>query len=429
MEPPTGFCASLGSFFRFLPYFIGLLLLGNIKGILFCPLICVIIATGDTAIILALWIVHAVWTYYCVLRAKQLGPLLKIVICLCVLPVLLVLCPVFGILGSIIGGAAYGFLSPIFATFEAVEEGKDDKLYHCFIDGTWSTVEKACMVVRDVKDVAFHSYFSVMDDLLQRGPPNAKYYEIRFTRLSILFILMSLCCLTWKATGSKPGNNLCTFWGVRLHTATLLDPTQLETISTHWLKLHFFLFNCLCRLLYIPGALIAAVIGIVVDVPIISFVALCKGPYMLFKGWHRLFHDLIGREGPFLETICVPLAGLAILLWPLAVGGAVLASILASFFLGAYAGIIAYQVSPHIFSLLRSTPTCGGKARNHKWSGDIHQFYSITHRRKESKRKGIDVVRVPDKASDGGWSHRWRLLLVHAIVNAAEVVVLCNEED
>jgi len=98
----------------------------------------------------------------------------------------------------------------------------------------------------------------------------------------------------------------------------------------------------------------AAVIGIVVDVPIISFIALCKGPYMLFKGWHRLFHDLIGREGPFLETICVPLAGLAILLWPLAVGGAVLASILASFFLGAYAGIIAYQVSPHIFSL----PTC-----------------------------------------------------------------------
>ncbi|KAK8466694.1 hypothetical protein PHAVU_008G145500 [Phaseolus vulgaris] len=283
MEPPTGFCASLWSFVRFLPYFIGLLLLGNIKGILFCPLICVIIATGNTAIILALWTVHAVWTYYCVLRAKQLGPLLKLVICLCVLPALLVLWPVFGILGSILGGAAYGFLSPIFATFEAVEEGKDDKLYHCFIDGTWSTVKKSCMVVRDVKDVALHSYLSVMDDLKQKGPPNAKYYEI--------------------------------------------------------------------RLLYIPGALIAAVIGIVVDVPIISFVAVCKGPYMLFKGWHRLFHDLIGREGPFLETICVPLAGLAILLWPLAVGGAVLASMLASFFLGAYAGIIAYQESSFKFGL------------------------------------------------------------------------------
>ncbi|KAL2576159.1 hypothetical protein AAZX31_16G061900 [Glycine max] len=283
MEPPTGFSASLLSFIRFLPFFIGLLLLGTTKGILFCPLICLIIATGNTAIILGLWIVHAVWTYYCVVRAKQFGPILKLVIGLCVLPVLLVVYPIVGILGSIVGGAAYGFLSPIFATLEAVEEGKDDKFYHCFIDGTWSTVEKSCMVVRDVNDVCFHSYFSVMDDLRQKGPPNAKYYEI--------------------------------------------------------------------RLLYIPGALIAAVIGIIVDLPIISFVALCKGPYMLFKGWHRLFHDLVGREGPFLETICVPFAGLAILLWPLAVAGAILASMLTSFFLGAYAGIVAYQESSFLFGL------------------------------------------------------------------------------
>ena len=40
---------------------------------------------------------------------------------------------IVGILGSIVGGAAYGFLSPIFATLEAVEEGKDVKFYHCFI--------------------------------------------------------------------------------------------------------------------------------------------------------------------------------------------------------------------------------------------------------------------------------------------------------
>lgn len=283
MEPPTGICASLWSFIRFLPYFIGLLLLGSIKGVLLFPLICLIVTIGNTVIILGLWTAHVVWTYYCVVRAKQLGPLLKIVICLCVLPVLLISWPLVGILGSIVGGAAYGFLSPIFATFEAVEEGKDDKFFHCFIDGTWSTVEKSCMVVRDVRDVCFHSYFSVMDDLRQKGPPNAKYYEI--------------------------------------------------------------------RLLYLPGALIAAAIGIMVDGLIISFVAICKGPYMLFKGWHRLFHDLIGREGPFLETICVPFAGLAILLWPLAVAGAVLASMLASFFLGAYAGIVAYQESSFFFGL------------------------------------------------------------------------------
>lgn len=66
-------------------------------------------------------------------RARQLGPLLKLVICICVLPVLLISWPVIGIVGSIVGGAAYGFLSPIFATFEAIEEGKDDKLFHCFI--------------------------------------------------------------------------------------------------------------------------------------------------------------------------------------------------------------------------------------------------------------------------------------------------------
>lgn len=66
---------------------------------------------------------------------------------------------------------------------------------------------------------------------------------------------------------------------------------------------------------------------------------------MLFKGWKRLFHDLIGREGPFLETICVPFAGLAILLWPLAVVMAILASAIASIFIGARAGVVAYQVN------------------------------------------------------------------------------------
>lgn len=66
-------------------------------------------------------------------RAKHIGPFLKLIICTCVLPVLLISWPLVGILGSIVGGAALGYLSPIFATFEAVEEGKDDKLFHCFI--------------------------------------------------------------------------------------------------------------------------------------------------------------------------------------------------------------------------------------------------------------------------------------------------------
>lgn len=99
-------------------------------------------------------------------------------------------------------------------------------------------------------------------------------------------------------------------------------------------------------MLYLPGAILAGVVGFIVDMPLISLIALCKSPYMLFKGWHRLFHDLIGREGPFLETICVPFAGLAIILWPMAVVGAVLGSIVSSMFLGAYAGVVAYQVRP-----------------------------------------------------------------------------------
>ncbi|KAK7266851.1 hypothetical protein RIF29_19509 [Crotalaria pallida] len=283
MEPPKGFWASLWSFVCFLPYFLGLLLLGHFKGVLFCPLTCLIMTIGNSAIILGLWAAHCIWTYYCVVRSKQLGPLLKIVVCICVLPVLLITWPVVGIVASVVGGAAYGFFSPIFATFEAVVEGKEDKFFHCFIDGTWSTILKTIDFVKDVRDVCFNSYFSVMDDLRQEGPPNGNYYEI--------------------------------------------------------------------RLLYLPGAVIAAVFGIIVDMPVVSFVAICKGPYMLFKGWNRLFHDLIGREGPFLETICVPLAGLAILLWPLAVVGAVLASVLASVFLGAFAGVVAYQESSFLSGL------------------------------------------------------------------------------
>lgn len=64
--------------------------------------------------------------------AKQFGPVLKIVVCISVLPIQLILWPVVGIVGSVLGGAAYGFYSPVFATFQAVGEGKTNQLYHCF---------------------------------------------------------------------------------------------------------------------------------------------------------------------------------------------------------------------------------------------------------------------------------------------------------
>ncbi|XP_042413117.1 uncharacterized membrane protein At3g27390-like isoform X2 [Zingiber officinale] len=97
------------------------------------------------------------------------------------------------------------------------------------------------------------------------------------------------------------------------------------------------------KLTKLPSCLLVSLIGTLVDVPMISIVALCKSPYMLIKGWQRLFHDLIGREGPFLETVCVPFAGLAILLWPLAVIGAVITAFLCSFLLGFYGGIVVHQ--------------------------------------------------------------------------------------
>ncbi|GMP30177.1 hypothetical protein CsSME_00004958 [Camellia sinensis var. sinensis] len=282
MEPPRGFRASLWNFICFLPYFIGLLILGFIKGIILCPLICLIMGIGNSGIILGLWPVHIIWTNYSILRAKRFVPLLKIVICLFISPIL-ILWPVFGILGSIISGAAYGLLAPMFATFKAVGEGKTNEFFHCLYDGTVDTVKESFTVVRDVWDVCFHSYFSAMDDLQHQGPGDVKYFEI--------------------------------------------------------------------RLLYLPGALLLGLLGFLVDFPVISLIAICKSPYMLFKGWHRLFHDCIGREGPFLETICVPFAGLAILLWPLAVAGAVLGSMLSSIFLGAYAAVVVYQESSLWFGL------------------------------------------------------------------------------
>ncbi|CAA6664183.1 unnamed protein product [Spirodela intermedia] len=274
MEPPTGLWASLWSFVCFLPFFVGLLLLGIFKGALFCPLICVTMAAGNSAVILGLWPAHAFWTYYSIARSKQLGPVLKIILCIGVTS-LLILWPLVGIVGSIVGGAGYGFFAPLMATFEAVGEGRSDKFTHCITDGTWTTVKGSFTVVRDLTDVCFHSYFSIMDDVRLCSPPKGQRYEI--------------------------------------------------------------------SLLYLMGSLLVGLAGIMVDFFVISLTALCKCPCMLIKGWERLIHDLIGREGPFLETACVPFAGLAIILWPAAVIGAVVASILSSFFLGGYAAVVAYQ--------------------------------------------------------------------------------------
>lgn len=97
-------------------------------------------------------------------------------------------------------------------------------------------------------------------------------------------------------------------------------------------------------MLQLPGSIFCAILGIVVDVPLISLIVLYKAPILLFKGWNQLIKDLIGREGPFLETVCVPFAGLLILFWPIGVILAIFAGVVSSFLIGFYGAVVAYQV-------------------------------------------------------------------------------------
>lgn len=94
----------------------------------------------------------------------------------------------------------------------------------------------------------------------------------------------------------------------------------------------------------LPGCIVSAILGIVVEIPIITLITIFKTPLLLFKGWYRLIQDLIGREGPFLETVCVPFAGLWILLWPIVVLFAMLLGILSSLAFGFYAVVVTYEV-------------------------------------------------------------------------------------
>ncbi|XVF15572.1 hypothetical protein REPUB_Repub09cG0165900 [Reevesia pubescens] len=97
------------------------------------------------------------------------------------------------------------------------------------------------------------------------------------------------------------------------------------------------------RLIHVPALILVGLLGLIVEIPFYTIIAVVKSPYMLFKGWFRLTHDLISREGPFLETVCIPIAGLTILFWPIVVIGSILAAIFSSFFIGLYGSIIVYQ--------------------------------------------------------------------------------------
>ncbi|KAK1314517.1 putative membrane protein [Acorus calamus] len=97
------------------------------------------------------------------------------------------------------------------------------------------------------------------------------------------------------------------------------------------------------RLVEVPSCIAIGIMALIVEIPLYTIIAVIKSPYMLFKGWQRLLEDLVSREGPFLETACVPVAGLVILLWPLVVIGSVLLAIFSSFFVALYGSVVAYQ--------------------------------------------------------------------------------------
>ncbi|XP_057768952.1 uncharacterized membrane protein At3g27390 [Salvia miltiorrhiza] len=97
------------------------------------------------------------------------------------------------------------------------------------------------------------------------------------------------------------------------------------------------------RFIHVPACIIVGLMGLIVEIPLYTAIAIVKSPFMLFKGWQRLLHDLISREGPFLETACIPIAGLAIIMWPLVVVGSILLAIFTSFFIGLYGSVVVYQ--------------------------------------------------------------------------------------
>lgn len=123
------------------------------------------------------------------------------------------------------------------------------------------------------------------------------------------------------------------YWGVEL----IILGESSSAFRTYSLELSY-------RFIHIPACIIAGLMGLIVDIPLFTAIAVVKSPYMLFKGWFRLVHDLITREGPFLETACIPIAGLTILLWPIVVTASILLAVFSSIFVGLYASIIVYQV-------------------------------------------------------------------------------------
>ncbi|CAK9197786.1 unnamed protein product, partial [Sphagnum troendelagicum] len=277
-----GAMEQVGKFLGFLGLCFVLFVIGIVKGTIVGPPSVLIMFAGHMAVVIGLWPVHVTCTYRTLALTKKLGIVLK-VLSLVLLPIPLLLWPPAVAIGSLLVGVGYGFGQPLVATFEAVGESRDAKLFHSLTDGTYSTLKGSCTVVRDFTDFTFHSYFDLIDEF-RTGEPK----------------------------GGKP-----------------LD----------------------VKLADIPGCIFVGLLGMVVDMLLISSVALAKSPLMLLKGWKQLTMDLLGQQGSCADAACVPLAGLAILLWPLVVCATVFTAMICSPFFGLFSAVIVYQESSLFFGL------------------------------------------------------------------------------
>ncbi|KAJ4829599.1 hypothetical protein Tsubulata_014263 [Turnera subulata] len=269
------------------------LFLGALKALIVGPVAAAILIVGNVAVILGMFPSHVAWTVYTLVKTNRFDIPFKAALALA-LPALFGLWLGLSVAGSVLVGLGYGFFTPWISTFEAFRyDGESKKFYHCIVDGTWGTIKGSCTVVRDFADMCYHSY-----------------------------------PLYLKEVRESPSDEI----------------GKLETqLKTNRMRSEMTGLKMYCRLLHVPGFIIAGLVGLVVHIPLFTAIAVIKSPYMLFKGWYRLIQDLISREGPFLETACIPIAGLTILLWPLVVVGSILGAIFSSIFIGLYAAVVVYQ--------------------------------------------------------------------------------------
>ncbi|URE31687.1 hypothetical protein MUK42_16925 [Musa troglodytarum] len=71
MDVPEGLISRLCHLLAFLPFFLLLLLLAVVKAAFIAPIVFVTVLVGNTALILGLYPLHAVWTCYCIARISQ----------------------------------------------------------------------------------------------------------------------------------------------------------------------------------------------------------------------------------------------------------------------------------------------------------------------------------------------------------------------